>query len=185
MTFLFYFVLLATVPLMLWPFLKEKHVSFMWIGTLLGANIIFGIGTYRSCASGWISPSIGSRGACSHHGGVISNLNEVGYFILVLCAFFLVIKLFLQHKADQIVKATEPADFLIESTKIQNNADLLIKEKNTNCSIEKAPKFDDYKKFVPIWHRNDLSVEDITLHLKSKGVAVNCNEVYKYLDSCK
>ena len=184
MTFLFYFVLLATVPLMLWPFLKKKHVSFMWIGTLLGTNIIFGIGTYRSCASGWISPSIGSRGACSHHGGVVSNLNEVGYFILVLCVFFLVFKLFLQHKAEKIAKA-DPADFLIESTHMQNKSDSLIKEKNTNCNITKKPKFDDYKKFVPVWYENGLSVEDITLHLKSKGVAVNCNEVYKYLDSRK
>jgi hypothetical protein len=28
------------------------------------------------CRDGWMSPSIGKRGACSHHGGVVSGFNE-------------------------------------------------------------------------------------------------------------
>jgi len=28
--------------------------------------------SYRTCADGWDSPSIGRRGACSHHGGVVT-----------------------------------------------------------------------------------------------------------------
>ncbi len=31
---------------------------------------------YLRCADGWDSPSIGKRGACSHHGGVTSGFNE-------------------------------------------------------------------------------------------------------------
>ncbi|MER6230673.1 hypothetical protein ABT169_16210 [Streptomyces sp. NPDC001616] len=30
------------------------------------------VATVRQCADGWPSPSIGRRGACSHHGGVIT-----------------------------------------------------------------------------------------------------------------
>lgn len=30
----------------------------------------------QRCRDGWISPSIGKRGACSHHGGVVSGFNE-------------------------------------------------------------------------------------------------------------
>lgn len=29
--------------------------------------------SYRTCRDGWRSPSIGSRGACSHHGGVVTH----------------------------------------------------------------------------------------------------------------
>lgn len=43
---------------------------------LLGANIGAAnnhlIQTYRTCADGWSSPSIGGIGACSHHGGVVT-----------------------------------------------------------------------------------------------------------------
>lgn len=34
----------------------------------------------RRCADGWRSPSIGSVGACSHHGGVVSGLRFVPWW---------------------------------------------------------------------------------------------------------
>lgn len=38
------------------------------------SNVV--IEEYRTCADGWASPSIGRRGACSHHGGVVSRWRE-------------------------------------------------------------------------------------------------------------
>ena len=59
---------------------------------LVFASVIFGIFVLLvlsvfapniTCADGWASPSIGSRGACSHHGGVDSGLSAL-YFIFTL-----------------------------------------------------------------------------------------------------
>ena len=58
---------------------KLRHI-------LLTATILSGLGScgtsaviyddlvysYRTCADGWKSPSIGRQGACSHHGGVVT-----------------------------------------------------------------------------------------------------------------
>ncbi|WP_429001056.1 helix-turn-helix transcriptional regulator [Stenotrophomonas maltophilia] len=38
----------------------------------------------RGCADGWRSPSIGSVGACSHHGGVVSGIRFVPWWKQVL-----------------------------------------------------------------------------------------------------
>ena len=38
----------------------------------------------RRCADGWRSPSIGETGACSHHGGVVSGLEFVPLWRLIL-----------------------------------------------------------------------------------------------------
>ena len=54
--------------------------------TLLVVTLLLGLGScgtsafifddlvhsYRNCADGWDSPSIGRQGACSHHGGVVT-----------------------------------------------------------------------------------------------------------------
>jgi hypothetical protein len=187
MAVFYYFVLLAAVPLMIWPFLKEKHVAFMWIGTFLGAIILFNIGTYRSCASGWVSPSIGSRGACSHNGGVVSNLNDVGYIILVICAACIMAKIFMLHKADQAEKKeiSESTASFVETKKALHKSVLPVIEREKMDDLANDSRFEDYEKFVIGWHQNGLSVEEITSHLKSKGVVVSCEDVYKYLESFK
>jgi hypothetical protein len=43
---------------------------FIFLTAWISGSILFG---ETKCRDGWHSPSIGSRGACSHHGGVTSN----------------------------------------------------------------------------------------------------------------
>lgn len=70
-----------------------KH-RYLAITTLF--IVIFSLGVnlfgYVGCGDGWNSPSIGLRGACSHHGGVDSNILLI--FLIAGClsgiAFFLV-----------------------------------------------------------------------------------------------
>jgi len=51
---------------------------FTFLALLILGNILFG---YTGCRDGWSSPSIGTQGACSHHGGVTSNFGLI--FIIV------------------------------------------------------------------------------------------------------
>ncbi len=52
-------------------------ISSILFGLLVFGIISFGLQqffeVYSKCASGWVSPSIGKRGACSHHGGVTTH----------------------------------------------------------------------------------------------------------------
>lgn len=41
-----------------------------------------------TCNSGWKSPSVGKRGACSHHGGVAKWKSSLPFFISGVTAFF-------------------------------------------------------------------------------------------------
>jgi len=54
------------------------------------------IGTYKSCSDGWMSSSIGSRGACSYHGGVEVFLNTFGWSALVASVIYLTYVLFIR-----------------------------------------------------------------------------------------
>ena len=57
--------------------------------------------SYRECADGWNSPSIGRQGACSHHGGVVTRFvdqrsDELRYFVWslkVVCGVSLLLAL--------------------------------------------------------------------------------------------
>ena len=58
---------------------RTRHTLFV-VTLLLGlgscgtSTFIFDdlVRSYRTCADGWDSPSIGRQGACSHHGGVVT-----------------------------------------------------------------------------------------------------------------
>ncbi|MGO0309740.1 hypothetical protein ACTL6P_24720 [Endozoicomonas acroporae] len=65
--------------------------------SLFLANISHAIGTDNSCASGWISASIGKRGACSSHGGVVSNINEIGILMIVVFIIYLGVIYYKKH----------------------------------------------------------------------------------------
>lgn len=90
MSFILFIAVAAALGLLLLLFFDEK--KWGWAATLafVGSLIITGMGTYRSCADGWNSPSIGKQGACSHHGGVVTNLNEFGWIALVLSVGFII-----------------------------------------------------------------------------------------------
>ncbi|WP_041736533.1 hypothetical protein [Colwellia psychrerythraea] len=171
MTILYFFTLLMAVPFLIFPFLKEKHGAFMWIGTILGANILFAVGTFKSCVSGWISSSIGSRGACSHHGGVTSNMNDIGYIILALSLLFLLVK------------------FVIYQNKNTSDETINIKEITSVNEVKEFPdiphqqtKFQGYDKYISVWHNSGLSIEDIVVHLRSKNVFVSSQDVREYIE---
>ena len=54
--------------------------------------VIFAEDIYRtSCSDGWHSPSIGKRGACSWHGGVVTRLTDYGIIVLVISIIWLII----------------------------------------------------------------------------------------------
>ena len=139
----------------------------MWIGTFLGVAILTGIGTYKSCVSGWASPSIGSRGACSHHGGVTSNMNDSGYVILGVCLIFLLIKFLIYQKKESLAEKAK------------------INEINAVNRVKEIPeiKLKDYEKYISAWHSNGLSIDEIVIYLKSQGVLVSHQEVLKHIDA--
>ncbi|MFZ3441283.1 hypothetical protein L2D37_26545 [Vibrio harveyi] len=162
MAVVYYFILLAFIPVLLLPWLKNKN---FWVGvivTLIGAGQFYHLGTYKSCASGWRSPSIGTRGACSHHGGVVSNMNELGYIIIVVALVYL---LFFCLRSNKTQKGSQ------HKTQEQANEQL-------PCS---EPSFDDFKKYITTWYRNGLSVEEIVAHLASKNVTVSESEIRELL----
>lgn len=63
------------------PFFGIDTKSDMWSEFINAAQYTAGRWNAQEpfvlrCADGWNSPSIGMRGACSHHGGVVSGFNE-------------------------------------------------------------------------------------------------------------
>ena len=54
---------------------------FLFVFAIIAANILLG-GPF--CSDGWSSSSIGSRGACSHHGGVSSTLGVISFVSAIL-----------------------------------------------------------------------------------------------------
>ena len=61
----------------------KKQAQTFWVA-VIGGLLITGMGTFQVCSDGWGSPSIGKQGACSHHGGVTSQLNLFGWIALTL-----------------------------------------------------------------------------------------------------
>lgn len=155
--------LIFLVPITLYPFLQGKHISFMWLGSIFGVATLNGIGTYRSCASGWMSPSIGSSGACSHHGGVVTNVGETGYLILAILTLSSIAAYFFYYN-----KKEKPTP---KGSHAKENHD---REKLDNIVVKKRmAKIEDYEKYIPIWHEGGLSIDDIIKHLESTGVSVS------------
>lgn len=98
MSFILFLAVAAALGLILLPFFDDKKWGWVAFFAFVGSMIITGTGTYQLCADGWNSPSIGKQGACSHHGGVVTNLNEVGWIALVLSGAFIVYVFFFSSK---------------------------------------------------------------------------------------
>ena len=64
---------------------RYRATLIFFIAILVLSNWLFG---YTGCRDGWSSPSIGSRGACSHHGGVTSNFSLLFMASGLLSFFF-------------------------------------------------------------------------------------------------
>jgi len=75
-----------------------------WVVYFIIAFISFIVsknGTKHTCEDGWHSSNIGTQGACSHHGGVVSKLNDFGIlfiFVSIITAIiFLLIYTIVEH----------------------------------------------------------------------------------------
>jgi len=65
---------------MSWRAADARNVA---LGLIAGGVLFVGVNRHdlpRRCTDGWRSPSIGSIGACSHHGGVVSGLRFVPWW---------------------------------------------------------------------------------------------------------
>lgn len=163
MHILYLIALLFLVPITLYPFMKGKHISFMWLGSIFGVVTLHGIGTYRSCSSGWMSPSIGSSGACSHHGGIVTNVGETGYLILAILALSSITAYFFYYKKKE--KPTPKENHTKDSYDRVRLDSIVVKKRRA--------KIEDYEKYIPIWYENGLSIDDIIKHLESTGISVS------------
>lgn len=86
---MFYLFWVAILLWYIWKTIKNKEtygVPFS-ISLIIGFCFLFVINTLLgplACKSGWRSPSIGSRGACSYHGGVEDRSWVFFLFIIVV-----------------------------------------------------------------------------------------------------
>ena len=66
---------------------------FYGIATFIFCLVLFGIVLPAvTCIDGWESISIGSQGACSHHGGVNTFPNAIAMVISFTVGFFCMVK---------------------------------------------------------------------------------------------
>lgn len=70
---------------------KSESIKFNIIISAIIGIVMSAVGTYRGCADGWLSTSIGRQGACSHHGGVKTFLNIYGSTSLAISITIIVI----------------------------------------------------------------------------------------------
>lgn len=106
-------VLLSTVALAILAFSfsflpsEENGSLVLFIILLISVGLAI-MGTGAECRDGWLSSSIGSRGACSWHGGVVTRYNDFGRSTLKIASSIIAIKLFrlyLQSKeAEKLTK---------------------------------------------------------------------------------
>lgn len=69
---------------------RDKDITSNVIISIIAGIFFIGIGTYRGCADGWLSTSIGRQGACSHHGGVETFINIYGVISLIVGAIIII-----------------------------------------------------------------------------------------------
>lgn len=87
----FYLFGITILAAFIWFRIKDKNTEgislsiSLIIGLIFSASINLLLGPV-TCKSGWRSPSIGSRGACSHHGGVEDR--SWVFFLFVIIVFF-------------------------------------------------------------------------------------------------
>lgn len=101
MEILLFIIVFITSFFLLKAFLAPKAISFNILFLIVSFILSFfvkRIGTYTGCADGWTSTNIGKKGACSHHGGVITYLNVYGFTIMAICTILLIILLLIRYK---------------------------------------------------------------------------------------
>lgn len=60
------------------------RIALFWVGLILSMTLFSWIFDFTPrCESGWRSPSIGTQGACSHHGGVASTGRGLAFLVSI------------------------------------------------------------------------------------------------------
>lgn len=67
----------------------DKNPKLIFSTSFVVACAFAALGAYEGCADGWKSTSIGSSGACSHHGGVRTHVNIYGWSGLAVSALLI------------------------------------------------------------------------------------------------
>lgn len=78
--------------------------------------------TFSICLDGWNSSSIGTQGACSHHGGVTTKLDGAGLILFFVCLFIFSVQVFIKYKKSNSDLKEKP-DKAIEENVLIHNAD--------------------------------------------------------------
>ncbi len=86
------FISIFTALYLLLSSKTNKHNVAKCIFSAVISGVLLGFSIFKTCASGWMSPSIGMQGACSHHGGVVTNINFIGWVLLCLSLFYIVVR---------------------------------------------------------------------------------------------
>lgn len=186
MSSLYALVLLIAIPATVWKLLDGIKPLYRWLVSVIAYFVIYGVGTYRACANGWRSPSIGSRGACSHNGGVTTFLNEIGYAGLAIGILLLVYHYYCLHKDN---KKQSNLNSPTKEESFSKNNEVLIKENQPShrhaapAPAPAHPTFGQYGKYIKGWSLNGLTDEEIAKHLESKGIYTSLEEIREYLSN--
>ncbi|WP_152565436.1 hypothetical protein [Aeromonas media] len=175
MELIFSLLVLVAVPMVVWSRLRSRHIAFTVLASYVLICIAGKVGVDRVCFDGWNSSSIGKQGACSHHGGVTSELTEFGYLVLVVCGLFLLVKWWRwKTKQDQAAAAAQAAAIAAAPSPNYRPA------REQPPFIPKPPSLHDYDVFIGGWLQQGLSPSEIVAHLNSRGVVVTTAEIQKY-----
>lgn len=92
MNLLLFLLVVGSMAALATPLLKKEKTVWWALGVIVFSSLIItGVGTDRICRDGWASPSIGIRGACSWHGGVVVELNKYGWIALITSTAIIII----------------------------------------------------------------------------------------------
>ncbi len=92
MNLLLLLLVFGSMAVLATPLLKMKKLVWWALCIIMFSSLVItGIGTDSICRDGWTSPSIGVRGACSWHGGVVVELNKYGWIALIASTAIIII----------------------------------------------------------------------------------------------
>ena len=95
---IFVFTLILTYFAYTVVFKKISNEIIRFTASYFTSAIVVSTMTLSICSDGWSSGSIGTQGACSHHGGVTDQLNAFGLVIFILCCVVFVVVMHMKTK---------------------------------------------------------------------------------------
>lgn len=81
---------------------RMKNEFMCFVSSYFIATLLVSFLTLSVCTDGWGSMSIGSQGACSHHGGVTTKLNATGGILFVCSLIYIIAILTGKYKSNKV-----------------------------------------------------------------------------------